>query len=267
MPRVRTRDGIDLFYRDWGTGRPVLFIHSMLMSSAMWQYQLLHLAENGYRAIAFDRRGHGRSDDPGAGYDFDTLADDVAAVVDALDLTDATLVGHSMGGGELVRYLTRHGEQRVSAMALVGSTVPKLDVDLQAKATLLAQLRTGYGRWVADNAASSFGDQLPDCEIPRVEKEQTIRDWMNVSLQAVVECTAANLAADFRAELSTIQMPALVIHGDNDAFAPLESCGRRSADLIANSKLLVYRGASHMIQLSHRHQLNSDLLTFVESQC
>jgi pimeloyl-ACP methyl ester carboxylesterase len=263
---MRTPDGTELFYRDWGAGRPVVFVHSMLMSSDMCQHPMLHLAEHGYRAIAYDRRGHGRSDDPGAGYEFDTLADDLATLVDTLDLTDITLVGHSMGGGEIVRYLSRHGERRVAGIALVGSTVPALDADPAAAAAVLGQLRAGYGQWVAENAASSFGDGLPGCEVALLDREQTIRDWMRVSLRAAVACTAMNVAADFRNEMSRIRIPALIVHGDHDAFAPLQTCGRRSADLIPDSKLTVYRNASHMLHLSHRRQLNTDLLAFVRSQ-
>jgi non-heme chloroperoxidase len=260
MPRMHAPDGTELFYRSWGSGRPVVLVHSMLMSSDMWKHQMLHLAEHGYRAIAYDRRGHGRSDDPGTGHDFDTLADDLAALLDMLDLTGVTLVGHSMGGGEIVRYLTRHGDQRISRVALVGSTVPKLDVDAETAAALLNQLRANYGQWVAENAAMSFGDELPDCEIPQPDKQRTIQDWMGVSLQAAVACTAATVSADFRPEISKIRIPALIVHGDYDAFAPLHTCGRRSADLIPDSKLLIYRNASHMLHLSHRQQLNSDLL-------
>jgi non-heme chloroperoxidase len=266
MSHMHTPDRTELFYRDWGVGRPVVFVHSMLMSSHMWQHQMLHLVENGYRAVAYDRRGHGRSDDPGTGYEFDTLADDLAAVLDTLDLADATLVGHSMAGGEVVRYLSRHGDERISRIALVGSTAPKLDVDPAVATALLDRLRTGYGQWVAENAASSFGDGLLGCEIPQVEKQRTIQDWMGVSLKAAVDCTAVNISADFRAELSKIRLPALVVHGDNDAFAPLETCGRRSAELIPGSKFVVYRNASHMLHLSHRQQLNADLLAFARSQ-
>lgn len=268
MPRMHAPDGTELYYRDWGGGggRPVVFVHSMLMSGEMWQYQMLHLAGCGYRPIAYDRRGHGRSDDPGSGYEFDTLADDLAAIIDTLQLTDVTLVGHSMGGGEVVRYLSRHGDHRVSGIVLAGSTVPKLDIPIDARAAALDQLRTGYGRWVGENAASSFGDEPPGCEIPQVEKGRTIQEWMEVSLKAAVDCTAANMAADFTSEMRRIKVPALVLHGDKDAFAPLETCGGRSAELIPDSKLVVYRNASHMLHLSHRRQLNADLLAFVESQ-
>jgi non-heme chloroperoxidase len=262
MPRIEARDGAELFYRDWGAGRPVVFVHGMLMSSDMWQYQMLHLSEAGFRAVAYDRRGHGRSDDPGKGYEFDTLADDLAELLVALDLTDVTLVGHSMGGGEVARYLSRHGGQRVSRIVLVSSTVPKLDTDPEAVAALLDWFRSDYGQWVAENAALSFGDGLPGRVIPQLEKDQTIRDWMGVSLGAAVACTAVNMGADFSAELRKVTLPALVLHGDHDVFAPLETCGRRSADLIPGSRLVVYENAAHMPQLSHRERLNADLLAF-----
>jgi non-heme chloroperoxidase len=262
MPRMQTPDGTELFYRDWGAGRPVVFVHGLLMSAEMWRYQAIHLASHGFRAIAYDRRGHGRSDDPGAGYDFDTLADDLAALLDGLDLTEVTLAGHSMGGGEIARYLTRHGAGRTAQVVLISSTVPKLDASPEASAALLGTLRANYGQWLADNAALSFGDDLPGHAIPQLDKEQATRDWMAVSLHAAVACMAANLAADFTAELSGVTVPALILHGDHDAFAPLEPCGRRAADLIPGSRLHVYAGAAHMPHLSHRERLNSDLLGF-----
>lgn len=261
MPTITTADGTELFVRDWGTGRPVVFVHSMLMSGRMWENQMQHLAGHGFRAVAYDRRGHGRSDDPGTGYDFDTLADDLAAVLAGLGLAGVTLVGHSMGGGEVVRYLTRHGAGRVARIALVGATAPWLGVDAAGRESALDRLRTDYGGWVEENAEASFGEVA----IPRVEKERTIRDWMEVSLKAAVDCTAVNLAADFREEMAGIRLPALVVHGDSDVFAPLELCGKRSADLIPGSRLVVYRKASHMLHLSHRSQLNADLLMFVDS--
>jgi len=263
--RITTHDGVDLFYRAWGAGRPVVFLHSLLMDSSMWQYQMLHLAEHGYRAIAYDRRGHGRSDDPGGGYDYDTLADDLAAVLHALKVTQATLVGHSMGGGEIVRYITRYGDDRVSQIALVGSTVPTLDVDSQAAAAVLAELRVGYGQWLADNAALSFGRKPPATDVPVIEKENAMRSWMSVSLQAAIECQTATLTTDFAAELSNVRVSALVIHGDDDAVAPLQTCGLRSAELLQHAQLLIYRNGPHMIHLSHRQQLNTDLLNFVAS--
>ena len=238
-------DGTELFYRDWGAGRPVVFVHGMLLSSETWRYQAIHLTSHGFRAIAGDRRGHGRSDDPGTGYDFDTLADDLAALLDRLDLTEVTLVGHSMGGGEIARYLQRARRRAHRAVVLISSTVPRLDVDPQAAAALLGTLRTGYGQWVEENAARSFGDERPGWKSlagpgaghPGLDGR---------SLDAAVACMTANLAADFTAELSSVDVPALIVHGDHDAFAPLAACGRRSAKPIRGSRLLVYAGAAHM---------------------
>lgn len=266
MPRITTKDGTTLYYRDWGAGRPVVFVHSMLMTGDAWQYQMLHLADRGFRTVAPDRRGHGQSDDPGTGYDFDTLADDLAAVLETLDLTDVMLVGHSMGGGEIVRYLSRHGTGRVGRIALVGSTVPRLDVDADARAALLNRLRTDYGGWVAENAAASFGTEPPGHEIAPIDKELTIRSWLSVSLRAVVECMSVNTVADFRPELRRITSPTLIVHGDDDAFAPLDMCGRRAVELIPDSTLTIYPGASHMLQLTHRQQLSNDLLAFAQRE-
>jgi pimeloyl-ACP methyl ester carboxylesterase len=269
MPHLNA-DGTRLFYRDWGAGRPVVFVTSWALSSIMWQYQMEHLAANGFRAIGYDRRGHGRSDDPGAGYDFDTLADDLAALVEHLDLTDVTLVAHSMGGGEVVRYLTRHGEGRVAKIVLVGSTVPCLPrlpdnpngIPLAARERLLARLATDFGGWIDENAGPFFGDGVPGCELPQATKDWTLRDCMSVNLHAAIACTATNATADFRPELAKITRPALVVHGDHDASAPLDLCGRVTAELLAEAELRVYTNAAHALYLTHTERLNADLLDF-----
>jgi non-heme chloroperoxidase len=265
VPRMETSDGTELFYRDWGNGRAVVFVAGMLMSSEMWQYQMLHLADHGFRAVAYDRRGHGQSDDPGAGYEFDTLADDLAELLTRLDLTEVTLVGHSMGGGEIVRYLSRHGDQRISRIVLVASTVPSVKVEEQARTAFLDQLRAGYSQWVFENAATSFGDDVAGCEIAQLDKEQTVRQWMGVSLAAALACMTVNTATDFSSELGAISVPTLIVSGDHDVFAPLETCGRRSAELIADGTLAIYKNAAHMPHLSHRERLNDELLNVARS--
>jgi pimeloyl-ACP methyl ester carboxylesterase len=272
MPYLNA-NGAQLFYRDWGTGRPVVFVTSWALSSVMWQQQMQHFTENGFRAVGYDRRGHGRSDDPGAGYDFDTLADDLAALIEHLDLTDVTLVGHSMGGGEIVRYLTRHGDDRIAKIALVGSTVPCLTrrpdnpngVPVAATEQLLDRLRLDFGGWIDENAAAFFGDGLPGCEVPQATRDWAVRDLMNVSLNAAIACTALNVGTDFRPELAKITVPALVLHGDHDASAPLELTGRVTAELIPDAELKVYPDTAHAIYLTHADKLNADLLDFARS--
>jgi non-heme chloroperoxidase len=257
-----------LFYRDWGTGRPVVFVASWAFSSSMWQRQMQHLADNGFRAIGYDRRGHGRSDDPGTGYDFDTLADDLAALIEHLDLTDVTLVGHSMGGGEVVRYLTRHGESRVSKIVLVASTVPCLrqrpdnpnGVPAAAGDQLMARLRTDFGGWVDENVDAFFGEAA----VPQATRDWAVRECLSVDLHAAIGCTEANVSADFRPELAKIAVPTLVLHGDHDASAPLELCGRVTAELIAGAELRVYTGVAHALFFTHTERLNADLLEFAQ---
>ncbi|QUQ63608.1 alpha/beta fold hydrolase [Kutzneria sp. CA-103260] len=264
-------NGAQLFYRDWGSGRPVVFVTSWALSGSMWQYQMQHLADKGFRAVGYDRRGHGRSDDPGGGYDIDTLADDLAALVEHLDLTDVTLVGHSMGGGEIVRYLTRHGDARVARIVLVGSTLPCLPqlpdnpngIPAAAREQLLAQLRVDFGGWIDENAGPFFGDGLPGCELPQATRDWTIRDCMSVNLHAAIGCLTANATTDFRPELAKVTVPALILHGDHDASAPLELCGRVTAELLADAELKVYTNAAHALYLTHTERLNADLLDFV----
>lgn len=263
-------NGTQLFYRDWGAGRPVVFVTSWALSSVMWQYQMEHFAANGFRAIGYDRRGHGRSDDPGAGYDFDTLADDLAALIEQLDLTEVTLVAHSMGGGEVVRYLTRHGEGRIAKIVLVGSTVPCLPqlpdnpdgIPAAAREQLLARMATDLGGWIDENAGPFYGDGVPGCELPQATKDWTVRDVMSVTLRAAIACTATNATADFRPELAKVTVPALIVHGDHDASAPLDLCGRVSAELLADAELKVYTNAAHALYLTHTERLNADLLDF-----
>jgi len=266
MPYLRSSDGVELFYRDWGAGRPVVLLHGLQLSSATWQHQMLYLAENGCRAVSYDRRGHGRSDDPGRGYDFDRLADDLAALLDGLDLSEVTLVGHSMGGAEITRYLSRHGGRRIARIALVSSTVPGLAVDAESADALLDRYRRDYGQWVEENAALSFGDGLPGCHVAELDKQRAIQDWMDVSLMAAVSCTIALQSTDFSAELREIPVPALIVHGDHDPFAPFEMCGRQAAELIPDNRLTVYPDAAHMPHLSHRARLNADLLGFVGAE-
>jgi non-heme chloroperoxidase len=273
MPYLKAGDGTTLFYRDWGAGQPMVFLSSWGLRSDMWQYQLAPLAENGIRCIAYDRRGHGRSDDPGRGYDADTLADDLAALIEALDLRDVTLVGHSMGGAEIVRYLTRHGQHRISRIALVAAWLPfqlktadnPAGIDAPAAEELRNVWKTDFPRWLVENAPPFFGDGLPDCDTSPAQRDWLIRMLAGTSLQALVECNRAIVETDFRPEMRDITVPTLIIHGDQDVSTPLEFTGKRSADLITNSQLIVYENAPHGLFLTHQRRLTDDLLAFVKS--
>ncbi|SHM95653.1 Pimeloyl-ACP methyl ester carboxylesterase [Duganella sacchari] len=266
---IRTGDGVDLFYRDWGQGEPVLFIAGWSLPSDMWQYQMLALSQRGLRCIAFDRRGHGRSSDPGRGYDFDTLADDIAAVIDALGLEQVMLVGHSMGCNEIIRYLSRHGEARVKRVALLGTMTPMICRDDSnpdgLDPALLAFFRTqelgrDFPAWIDGN--------MPPFLAP--DTSPGIANWLRqlalgASLQALVECNRALASADFRAELARISTPVLLIAADQDVSAPFELTAKPTAALLPNAQLRMYQGAPHGMFVTHTERVNDDLLTFLDA--
>ncbi|XYH99283.1 alpha/beta fold hydrolase [Sorangium sp. So ce1128] len=266
-PFIEAQDGALLFHRDWGAGKPVLFLSGWALSSEMWGYLMLDLVDNGLRCVAYDRRGHGRSSDPGRGYDHDTLADDLAAVLEQLDLREVTLVGHSMSGGEIVRYLSRHGDRRIARVAFLAPTTPMLlrapdnldGLDPHLIEQVRAAIRADYPGWLADNAPPFFVD----------ETSPAMREWvqslmLQCSMKALIDCNRASVEADFRDELRRIKVPTLVIHGDRDASAPLALTGEKTAALVPGSRLIVYEGAPHGLFVTHRERLGRDLLAFAQ---
>lgn len=265
---IRTRDGVELYYRDWGTGRPVVFLSGWALTSEMWAYQMQPLSEQGLRCIAYDRRGHGRSSDPGRGYDFDTLADDLAAVLDALDLREVTVVAHSIASCELTRYLSRHGSGRIARLVYLAPVTPFLlktpDNPDGVDGAVFEHVRNhfylrDFPGWLADNARPFV---VPETSAAMVE---WIANMMRgCSMKAVIDCNRAMTSTDFRAELARIHLPTLVIHGDKDASAPLELTGRKTARLIPGARLEVYEGAPHGLFVTHLERLNADLLAFVK---
>ena len=272
MSFVQTESEVSLFYRDWGAGTPVLFCAAWALSSVAWQYQMMSVVDAGRRAVAYDRRGHGRSDDPGRGYDYDTLSEDLAAVIESLDLRDVTLVAHSMASGEVVRYLSGHGEDRVARVVLLAPTTPFLlktednpvGVDGALFAERREEWRQDFARWVQDNEGPYFGDGLPGCSVSPLLREWTKADMLACSLQAVIDFQLAASETDFRAELSRLGVPTLVVQGDGDASAPLGLTGARTAELVPDCRLTVYENAPHGLYLTHRDRLNRDLLAFIE---
>ncbi|HKE96301.1 MAG TPA: alpha/beta hydrolase [Povalibacter sp.] len=265
---VCRNDSVALFCRDWGMGTPVVFVSSAGMTCDMWAYQVASLLPHGLRCIAFDRRGHGRSSDPGSGYDFDTLADDLAAIVTTLDLQNVTLVGHSMGCAEITRYLTRHGTARVARVAMLAPTMPFLlktsdhpeGLDRRVFDAVRTQWLHDFPQWVADNTDPFF--------VP--ETSTAMKSWaagllLQTALQAQIQCSIAAMETDFRQELTRITVPALVLHGTKDVSAPLPLTGQRTARLIPGCQLKVYDGAPHGLFITHMQQVNADLLKFIQS--
>jgi non-heme chloroperoxidase len=258
--------GVDLFVRDWGEGAPILFLSGWTLNSDMWAYQMVPMAQQGFRCIAYDRRGHGRSSDPGGGYDFDTLADDLAAVVETLDLSGVTLVGHSFSGGEMVRFLSRHGPGRIARLLfLAPASTPFLlktadnphGVDAQVFDGLRAAFLQSFPDWAEAGATPYFGPGTS-----RAISDWTIRMMTQTSLQAAVELNRIQTSTDFRGELARIRLPCLVIHGDHDASAPLDLTGRPTAALIPGARLEVYEGAPHGLYFTHKERLNRDMARF-----
>jgi len=265
-PFVETRDGARLFYREWGAGEPAVFVHSWAVNADLWQYQMVHLSDRNVRCIAYDQRGHGRSSDPGAGYDYDTLSDDLAAVMERARVRGATLVGHSMGCGVIARYLTRHGSDRVARVALVSPTLPFLlktednpqGLDRKALERLRGVFSTDFPGWLADNARPFFSP----------ETSAAMVDWgiglcRQASLRALIDCNRADFETDFRGELPRLTVPTLIVHGDKDVSAPIDLTGKKTAQLIPGSRLIVYEGAPHGLMFTHKDRLNADLLAFM----
>ncbi|AKU93897.1 Non-heme chloroperoxidase [Labilithrix luteola] len=275
MPFFEANDGTRLFYRDWGrenrTKRPILFLSSWSLSSVMWQYQMVELERQGHRCIALDRRGHGRSDEPDDGYDFDTLADDVARLVEKLDLRDLVIVGHSMGSGEAVRYFGRHGRGRVAGLALVGTILPFLrktddnpeGVDVQFFEATRARWREDFTRWMDDSTDAYVGKGLPGSAISEGLVEWTKADMLSTSVRTLIACNMAVSDTDFREEMRAIDVPTIFIHGTHDASISLALGPKRAAQLVPNSRLEVYENAPHGLYMTHRERLNRDLLAFV----
>jgi pimeloyl-ACP methyl ester carboxylesterase len=269
---VEAGDGVRLFFKDWGEGRPVVFCHGGVLGADMWEYQMTALAAAGLRAIAHDRRGCARSSHPGRGYDFDTFADDLAALLDRLDLRDVTLVGHSMGCGEIARYLARHGARRVRRTVLVATTTPYLvktvdnpdGIDRRVFDQMHAAAAADRPRFTAHAAGPFFG-AVPDAAV----SPELVQWGIGLALQACPIATLDTIRAfsetDFREDLRAFTMPTLVIHGRADQGAPLALTGERTARMIAGSRLEVYDTA-HGLFVTERERLNRDVIAFATAR-
>jgi non-heme chloroperoxidase len=268
---IETRDGTGLFYRDWGRGNAFVFASPWALGCDWWEYQMAPLANQGMRCVAYDRRGQDRSAQSHGGNDFDTLADDLAAIIDGLDLQKITLVAHSMGCGEAVRYLSRHGTGRVERLVLVASITPSglrtgdnpggSDPASLVKArTALCQDRPGV---IASAAPGFFG--APGNTVSAEMMQWWAQQLLRCPLNAMLELHHAFTETDFSVDVRKVTVPALLIHGDNDVSAPIELTGRRTAAMIAGSRLEVYEGAAHGLPITHMERLNRDLVAFARA--
>jgi non-heme chloroperoxidase len=273
--RLALKDGTELFVKDWGSGRPVILTHAWPLSADCWDQQALALAEAGFRVIAYDRRGFGRSSQPDGGYDYDTFADDLAEVIAATGARDATLAGFSMGGGEIVRYLSRHGSRGVSKIALVGSVVPGIARGPRNPQGVPPEFFDGLKSSLREDRVSFFTGLLRDVfydasAAGTFKVTQAVLDWswqqaMQAGLRALVESVDAFGKADFRPELAGIELPALVLHGTADKPVPIDLTARQAAAGIRQARLVEYPGVSHGLLVTERDRVTRDLLEFLKS--
>jgi non-heme chloroperoxidase len=272
MPTIVAKDGTQIYYKDWGSGRPVVFSHGWPLSSDSWESQMMHVASHGYRAVAHDRRGHGRSGQPWTGNEMNTYADDLATLMDTLDLRDATLVGFSTGGGEVARYIGRHGSARVAQVALV-SAVPPLMVKTPANPGgldvcvfdgLRAASLADRSKLYIDLASGPFyGFNRPGAKPSQGMIDAFWLQGMQAGHKGAYDCIQAFSETDFTEDLKKFDRPTLVIHGDDDQIVPIDAAGRSSARIVRNATLKVYAGAPHGVTDTHKDRLNADLLEFL----
>jgi non-heme chloroperoxidase len=271
MHYITTQDNTKLYVKDWGTGRPVILLHGWPLSSDSWDDQAMAIADAGYRAIAYDRRGFGRSSQPWSGYDYDTLADDLAAVIDQTGAQDAVLVGFSMGGGEVARYMSRHAGKSVSKAVLVSSVVPfMLKTDSNPEGTdqsvfdeMVVGMKADRAKFFAGFFRDFFGVSMLSHEVsvPLMEATRTVA--MQASLKATLACAGAFATTDFRSDLASFKVPTLIIHGTDDTTVPIDAAGRAAAKGIAGSTLVEYEAAPHGLFATHKDRLTKDLLDFI----
>jgi len=272
MNTVRTNDGAQIYYRDWGTGQPIIFSHGWPLSSEAWSGQMLFFAQHGYRVIAHDRRGHGRSTQTADHNDMNSYADDLAAVMEQLDVKDAVLVGHSTGGGEVARYIGRHGTKRVAKAVLISAVPPvmvKTDenpegLPIEVFNGLRSSVAKDPSQFYKDFAVLFYGANRPGAKVSQGLLDQIWFLSMQAGVRNVYECIKAFSETDFTEDLKKFDVPTLLLHGEDDQIVPVADAAKKAAKLIGDVKAIYYPGAPHGIPATHIDRVNADLLEFLK---
>jgi non-heme chloroperoxidase len=273
MATITTKDGTEIYYKDWGAGQPVVFCHGWPLSADSWESQMFFVASNGFRAIGHDRRGHGRSSQPWGGHDMDTYADDLAAVIDTLDLRDIVLMGFSTGGGEVARYVGRHGTSRVAKIGLISAVPPLMLKTAANPGGLPIDVFDGIRAGSVANRSQLYKDLASGpffgFNRPGAKPSQGLIDsfWaqgVQAGHKATYDCIKAFSETDFTADLKKFNVPTLIVHGDDDQIVPIDAAGKASATLVPQATLKVFAGAPHGLTDTHKEQLNAELLAFLK---
>jgi non-heme chloroperoxidase len=273
MSSITTKDGTEIYYKDWGSGQPVTFSHGWPLTADAWDSQMLYLAERGYRVIAHDRRGHGRSGQPWNGNNMDTYADDLAELLEALNLKGATMVGHSTGGGEVVRYIGRHGSKRVAKAVLIGAIPPLMlktaanpgGLPLSVFDGIRNGVRADRSQFFKELAVPFYGFNRPGVKVSQGLIDSFWLQGMQGSIKGEFDCVKQFSETDFNADLKKIDVPTLILHGDDDQIVPIADSAMLSAKILAKATLKVYPGAPHGMCSTLADKVNEDLLAFIKS--
>jgi non-heme chloroperoxidase len=273
VPQFKANDGTEIYYKDWGMGNPVVFSHGWPLSADAWDPQMLFLGEQGYRVVAHDRRGHGRSGQTWYGNNYDTWADDLAGLIEQLDVTNVTLIAHSMGGGEIARYVGRYGTSRLAKMIFIGAVPPLMlktnhnpgGLPLSVFDGLRAGLVENRPQFYRDTSVAFFGYNRPNAKVSEAVQDQFCRLGMQSGVKASYDCIAQFSETDFTDDLKKIDVPALFMHGEDDQIVPYQDASVLAAKLVQMGTLKLYPGFSHGMPITQAETINPDLLAFIQS--